>query len=81
MGAAGVQADVPCWQARLRCLGALSRVAGASHALLAEAAAAGTAMERHPDLLRALLRECQRANDSDGAAFVRNMLAMSQRHS
>ncbi|CAI7865410.1 unnamed protein product [Closterium sp. NIES-53] len=81
MGAAGVQADVPCWQARLRCLGALSCVAGASHTLLAEAAAAGTAMERHPDLLRALLRECQRANDSDGAAFVRNMLAMSQRHS
>ncbi|CAI5504361.1 unnamed protein product [Closterium sp. Naga37s-1] len=52
MGAAGVQADVPCWQARLRCLGALNRVAGTSHALLAEAAAAGTAMERHPDLLR-----------------------------
>ncbi|CAI5503132.1 unnamed protein product, partial [Closterium sp. Naga37s-1] len=52
MGAAGVQADVPCWLARLRCLGALSRIAGASHALVAEAAAAGTAMERHPDLLR-----------------------------
>ncbi|GJP39552.1 hypothetical protein CLOM_g23910 [Closterium sp. NIES-68] len=81
MGAAGVQADVACWQARLRCLGALSRVGGNTHSLLAEAAAAGTGMERHPELLRVLLRECQRANDGDGAAFVRNMLAMSQRNS